>query len=380
MKCFEKLVLGHIKDTIPDTLDPLQFAYCHNRYTEEAISHTLHTTLAHLDNKNWYARLLFVDYSSGLNAVIPTELIHKLVGLGLSDRLCNRILDFLTDRPQFVRIGRNISSPLTLNNGTSQGRVLSPVLYSLFTGDRVARYSSNTVIKFADDTTIVGLITNKNEMAYRKEVRLLAEWCPDNNLSLNVSKTKELVIDFRKQDTAHAPIYIGGEIVERVNSFRFLGITLTAKLTWTEHTATTIKKAHQHLHFLMVLKKARISTTVLTTFYRCAVESILTGCITSWCGSCSIEDKKALQRVVKTAHECIGTQLPAVQDIYTTGCLRKTMRIMRDHSHPARALFSFLLSGKRLRSIRTRTTRYRNSFYPSAVRVYNTHQCATFNN
>lgn len=97
MKCFERLVLGHIKDIIPDSLDPLQFAYCHNRPTEDAISHKLHTTLAHLENKNCYARLLFVDYSSAFNTVIPSKLIQKLLDLGLSATLCNWILDFFNN-------------------------------------------------------------------------------------------------------------------------------------------------------------------------------------------------------------------------------------------------------------------------------------------
>ena len=54
----------------------------------------------------------------------------------------------------------------------------------------MAKHDSNTIIKFADDTTVVGLITDNDETAYREEVRDLAVWLKDNNLSLNVSKTK----------------------------------------------------------------------------------------------------------------------------------------------------------------------------------------------
>ena len=66
--------------------------------------------------------------------------------------------------------------------------MLSPLLYSLFTHDCVATHISNSIIKFADDTTVVGLITNNNETAYREEVRALTEWLLENNLSLNVNK------------------------------------------------------------------------------------------------------------------------------------------------------------------------------------------------
>ena len=62
--------------------------------------------------------------------------------------------------------------------------MLSPLLYSMFTHD---------------DTTVIGLIINNDETAYREEVRALDVWCQENNLSLNVNKTKELIVDIRKQ-------------------------------------------------------------------------------------------------------------------------------------------------------------------------------------
>ena len=78
--------------------------------------------------------------------------------MGLDPSLCSWVLDFLTGRPQVVRVGNNISTPLILNNVAPQGCVLSPLLYSLFTHDCVAMHASNSIIKFA------GLITNNDEM------------------------------------------------------------------------------------------------------------------------------------------------------------------------------------------------------------------------
>ena len=84
------------------------------------------------------------------------------------------------------------------------------LLYSLFNHDCMARHDSNTIIKFADDTTVVGLITDKDETAYREEVRDLAGWCQNNNLSLNVTKTKDMIVDHRKRSTEHVLILIDG--------------------------------------------------------------------------------------------------------------------------------------------------------------------------
>ena len=107
----------------------------------------------------------------------------------------------------------------------------------------MARHDSNHIIKFSNDTTVVGLITDNDETAYREKVRDLAVWCQDNNLSLNVIKTKEMIVDYRKKTTEHAPKLINGAAVEQVESFKFLGVHITNKLTWSKHTKTVLKRA-----------------------------------------------------------------------------------------------------------------------------------------
>jgi hypothetical protein len=127
MKCFERLVMAHINTIIPDILDPLQFAYCPNRSTDGAISITLHTALSHLDKRNTYVRMLFIDYSSLFNTIVPTTLITKLRTLGLNTSLCNWILDFMTGRSQVVRVGNNTSATLILNTGVPSSTPCSPM-------------------------------------------------------------------------------------------------------------------------------------------------------------------------------------------------------------------------------------------------------------
>ncbi len=314
--------------------------------------------------------MLFVDYSSAFNTIVPATLVAKLQTLGLNRSLCSWILDFLTGRSQVVRMGNNTSSPLTLNTGAPQSCVLSPLLYSLYTHDCAATHSSNVIVKFADDTTVIGLITDNDETAY-SEVSTLTKWCQENHLSFNIDKTKELVVDFRRQSREHTPITIDKTPVEWVNSFKFLGVHITEDLTWSAHTDVVLKKTHQRLFFLRRLRKFGMSPSILRTFYTCTVESILTGCITSWFGNSTAGNCKALQRVVQTASHIVGGELPSLQDIYTRQCIRKAWRIINDSSHPSHRLFSLLPSGRHLRSIRSRTSRLRDSFFPQAIRLMN---------
>ncbi|KAK3508044.1 hypothetical protein QTP70_011305 [Hemibagrus guttatus] len=84
MKCFERLVMRQIKDLLPPSLDPMQFA-------------------------------------SAFNTIILQHLTKKLSLLGIIMSLCNWILDFLIGRPQSVRIGNSTSNTTTLNTGAPQG-------------------------------------------------------------------------------------------------------------------------------------------------------------------------------------------------------------------------------------------------------------------
>ena len=162
--------------------------------------------------------------------------------------------------------------------------------------DCTARHDPNTIIMFADDTTVVGLITDNDETVYREEVRDMAVWCQDNN----VMTTKEMIMDYRKKRTKQAPVLIDGAAVEQVESFKFPGVHITNKLTWSKHTKTVVKRARLNLFPLRRLKRFGMAPQILKRFCSCTIES--TGCITAWYGTCSASDRKTLERVVRMCH------------------------------------------------------------------------------
>ena len=94
-----------------------------------------------------------------------------------------------------------------------------------------------------------------------------------------------------------------------------------------------VKRARQNLFPLRRLKRFGMGPQVLKRFDSCTNESILTGCITAWYGNCSASDRKALQRVVRTAQYITGAKLPVIQDLYTRRCQRKALKIVKDSSH-----------------------------------------------
>jgi hypothetical protein len=132
--------------------------------------------------------------------------------------------------------------------------------------------------------------------------------CQENNLSLNVNKTKEMIMDFRKQQREHPPNYIDGTAVEKVESFffTFLGVHITDNLKWSTHTDSVMKKMQQCLFNLRRLKKFGLSPKTLTNLYGCKIQSILPGCITAWYGNCIAHNRRALQRVVGANYSTPG--------------------------------------------------------------------------
>jgi hypothetical protein len=238
-----------------------------------------------------------------------------------------------------VRVGSNTSATLILNTGAppgvrAQSPPVLPVHPQLHDQAQLQQLQHHQVCRRHNSLII-------DETAYREEVNDLAG-CQNNNLSLNLTKTKEMIVDDRKRRAEHSPILIDGAVVEQVESFKFLCVHITNKLEWSEHTKRVVKRARQSLFPLRKLKRFGMGPQILKRFYSCNIESILTGCITAWYGNCSASDQKALQRVVHTAQYITGAKLPAFQDLGTRRCQRKALNIVNDPSHPSHRLFSLL--------------------------------------
>lgn len=106
---------------------------------------------------------MFFDFSKAFNTIQPLQLVEKLSVMQVDHGLVAWIMDYLTSRPQYIRLQGSLSDVLVSNTGAPQGTVLSPFLFTLYTSDFHFNTGTCHLQKFSDDSSIVGCITDDNE-------------------------------------------------------------------------------------------------------------------------------------------------------------------------------------------------------------------------
>ncbi|KAI3368527.1 hypothetical protein L3Q82_025539, partial [Scortum barcoo] len=175
-------------------MDTLQFAYQPNISVDDALIYMLHRTYTHLDTPDASA------------AVCGSAELH------------------FRYHPEQHR-------------GTTGNSAGTVPLYTIYTVDFQHNTSNCFLQKFSDNTAVVGLIREDEEEEYKKTIKEFVNWSEHNHLILNTTKTKEVIVDFRKRRRRRdqpTPISIRGTEVEVVSSHRYLGVQLDEKLDWSK--------------------------------------------------------------------------------------------------------------------------------------------------
>ena len=385
-KCLEKLCVREIKKCSSPVQDQMQFAYRQKRSVDDALLVFLDNVYRHLETPRHYCRILFVDFSSAFNTIQPHIIISKLKEIGLHSDLIAWILDFLTCRPQYVKmrnvkyskddkLTESVMSNIThTNTGAPQGAVLSPILFTTYTNDCQLSLRDTHLIKFADDSTVQGLISSdEDETNYRDAITWFVEWCEKHYLLLNIKKTKEMIIDFREIKQPLSPLFINGEEVERVETYKYLGVTIDDRLSWNNHLDILTKKLNSRMYFLRRLKSFNIDKTLITLFYKAVIESLVTFAVTCLGGNADLADTDRIDRTIRKAGKICGGESDLFPDfalLYLLCCQRKVMSITKDETHPLWPQIRYSsLRDKRVIPFKCNRERYRNSFLPSAVKL-----------
>ncbi|XP_049911756.1 uncharacterized protein LOC126397200 [Epinephelus moara] len=373
MKTLERLVLEQLRPMVRPHLDPLQFAYQPRIGVEDALIYLLNRIYAHLDKPGSTVRVTFFDFSSAFNTIRPALLGDKLTAMLVNPPLVSWIVDYLTGRPQYVRLRHCVSDTVVSNTGAPQGTVLSPFLFTLYTTDFSYQTESCHLQKFSDDSAIVGCISKGEEAEYRAVVNNFVSWCELNHLQLNTTKTKELVVDLRRTRTPVTPVSILGHNVDIVEHYKYLGVFIDNKLDWTKNTEVLYKKGQSRLYFLRRLRSFNICRTMLRMFYESVVASAILFAVVCWGSRLRVADANRLNKLIRKASDVVGVELDPLTAVSDRRMLSKVRAILQHGSHPLhnalveqRSTFS-----QRLIAPKCTTERHRKSFLPVAIKLYN---------
>ena len=368
MKCFERVVLQRLLNKTQHAQDPLQFAYKQDRSTDDATLTLLHNAYTHLDKPRSFVRILFIDFSSAFNTIQPHLMALKLLKLNVCPKLILWIIDFLVQRSQTVCFQGSLSQPHSTSTGSPQGTVLSPVLFTLYTNDCFGT-DLTPVIKYSDDTAIQDL--SNSHTTFIQQVEHFTDWCRENFLDLNVKKTKEMIVDFRREPSAIPDLFINNCKVERVNEYKYLGTKIDNKLNFDANTQSIQKKCQSRLYCLQKLRSIGVNRKILANFYRCFIESVLIFGSMCWYAGLSVKNRNVLERVVRVCGKVVGERQRGMNELYACQVVRKARMIVNDRTHVLAKYFELLPSGRRYRTLRNTTKRARMSFVSRAIELLN---------
>jgi len=218
----------------------------------------------------------------------PHILIERLAAeFELPHQILLLLLNFLTDRTQRVSVNGHLSQAIISNTGSPQGCVLSP-LFIMYTDSCRSSQPGSYLAKFSDDTALLSLFQGPH-CNHGLALTSFVKWCDFNFLDLNVEKTKQLVIDFRKVKGEPEPSVIHGKEVQLVDTYKYLGTVYDNQLKCHANTEVIVKKGQQRVHLLRMLNSFSVSKVILRTFYQSFIESLLTFSFTCWFNCLSVK-------------------------------------------------------------------------------------------
>ena len=377
MKSMERFILKHLRPIISPSLDPLQFAYSAKRNTEDAILFLLEKLYAHLEKSSYgaSARIMYYDFSSAFNTIQPTVLANKLFSMNVSPPLVMWILNYLTSRTQYVYLrASNTKSEVKISNtGAPQGTVLAPFLFTVYTSDIRSTSDNCYLIKFADDTALLGLIQKDNHDSYLKQVDLFVNYCKLNYLELNVTKTKELLVDFRLRQHEPDPVIINNDCVKRATEYKYLGVVMDNCLSWSQHVDYICKKLNPRIFCFRRMGKFQVSPVILKMFYDSVISSVWKYCVSCWGGNTKVADESRINGSIKQAGRVAKEELLQFEQCYNEIVETKLGRILKDSSHPLHDCFANAISARSGRMLLpyANTNRHKNSFVVQAMNIFN---------
>ena len=213
--------------------------------------------------------------------------------------------------------------------GVPQGTKLGPLLFIVMINDlKIVSQRSNNW-KYVDDITLSELVPVQETSILQNELDLIGVWTKTNNMKLNPKKCKVMIISFRR-NIEYPPSFLTAEGInlERIESYKLLGLTIQNNMKWDLHIEEIVTKASKRIHILRVLRRSGVSHSHLLRVYFALIRSLLEYCCPVWHLSLPVKLSDKFKRVHKRSMRIIYPKLSYGAALDQAKC--STLRARRD--------------------------------------------------
>ena len=267
-----------------------QYGYRKNHSTESACLELVDKLHKQLDD-NQSPFCVFIDLSKAFDTINHNILLSKLRYYGIDNNAVSWFKSYLSDRQQYVEVDGVKSETKYIRTGVPQGSTLGPLLFIIYMNDINEVSDSLKSILFADDTSLNSTISvfpsiNCEELSAKitSELSKISDWLRANKLSINVKKTKFMQFRYSQKPINSLPkllLKMDEKIIEKVETFKFLGLTISETLTWKHHVELVRTKLAKVIGCMNRIKN-QVTSRILLTIYNSLVLSHLHYGILCW--------------------------------------------------------------------------------------------------
>ncbi|MGE5822757.1 MAG: reverse transcriptase domain-containing protein [Nitrososphaerota archaeon] len=222
--------------------------------------------------------VIYLDFQKAFDKVPHKRLMKKVEAFGITGIAYKWIENWLSDRKQRVVLSGNGSEWINVKSGVPQGSVLGPILFLIYIND-IDESVSSKILKFADDTKLIGVVSNKNEVdRLQNDLKNLCEWSNEWLMLFNIEKCKVMHIGY---NNGNAKYEMNGMTLEEVNEERDLGVIIQSDLKCDIQCSKSVKSANR---ILGMIKRSfcNLDKEVVLQLYKSLVRPHLEYCVQAW--------------------------------------------------------------------------------------------------
>jgi exonuclease III len=280
-KALEQIVLVQMREFVEksECLSWRQSGFREKHSTETAIQLVIADWMEAIDERKVIG-VIFLDLKRAFETIDRDRMLKKLECLGFGGTVLEWLRSYLYGRKQCTRVNEINSEYELIECGIPQGSKLGPLLFILYINDIVKVVKKCDIRLFADDTLIYLVGENAQEVckSMNEDLQKVNEWMISNGLIVNVGKTKAMWINVRQRQRTNDSLMFGGQCLEVVNEYKYLGVYLDDRMNWKRHQDHLIKKLGRKVGVLCRLRQVLsiktktlvFNTIVLPHFNYCA--------------------------------------------------------------------------------------------------------------